>query len=243
MMEKYSVKLAQFEGPLDLLLHLVHKAKIELKDIFVSEITQQYLAYMDEIKQIDMDRASDFLNMAALLLYIKSRALLPGKSELHEEEEGYDPEAELIERLRTYQVYKEAAKKLAELEMSAKNVYYKLPEELFDAQAELVLEDADTGRLYEIFKGLLARKKEKLERQYEKVEIRKDSFSIRLQKKKIAEAVEREKRISFFSLFGQDVGAMEIAVTFIAMLEMWNVNAVLVDQKKRFGDIIITDVS
>ena len=126
-MEEYTVRLAQFEGPLDLLLHLVGKAKIDLQDIFVSQITEQYLVYMEQIEEIDMDRASEFLNMAATLLYIKSRALLPAKREELEDEDFVDPETELIERLRAYKMYKELGQKLSDLEKQSKQVYYKLP--------------------------------------------------------------------------------------------------------------------
>ena len=110
-------KLARFEGPLDLLLHLVSKAKIDLQDIFVSEITEQYLSYMEEIKELDMDRASEFLNMAATLLYIKSRSLLPARREETEDENFVDPETELIERLRAYKLYKEASERLARMKL------------------------------------------------------------------------------------------------------------------------------
>ena len=99
-MEEYRVSLSQFEGPLDLLLHLIEKAEVNIEDIFVSEITAQYLAMMDDLSELDMDRASSFLTVAAQLLLIKSRSLLPRPPVESEDEE--DPETQLIRQLREY---------------------------------------------------------------------------------------------------------------------------------------------
>ena len=232
------IKLAQFEGPLDLLLHLISKAKIDLQDIFVSEITEQYLVYMDQIGELDMDRASEFLNMAATLLYIKSRALLPAKREELEDADFIDPETELIERLRAYKLYKEAGERLAEMESGAKDIYYKLPEELVDIDQELVIEGSDADTLYMAFLDLL-RNREKEPEERRRVEIRQDTFSIRVQKKKILERLKREKRISFFSVFEVQATHMEVAVTFVALLELWHAGKLAVRQKKAFSDIAL----
>lgn len=235
---EYTVKLAQFEGPLDLLLHLISKAKIDLQDIFVSKITEQYLVYMEQIEELDMDRASEFLNMAATLLYIKSRALLPTKREEAEDENFVDPETELIERLRAYKLYKEASERLAGMESDARATYYKLPEELVDFEQELIIEGSDANALYAAFLELLKnRKKEPEERK--RVEIKQDVFSIRVQKKKILERLRRERNISFTSLFEQSATHMEIAVTFVALLELWHVGKLAIHQKKAFADIAL----
>ncbi|MEG2882440.1 MAG: segregation/condensation protein A [Christensenella sp.] len=235
---EYTVKLAQFEGPLDLLLHLISKAKIDLQEIFVAQITEQYLLYMEQIEEIDMDRASEFLNMAATLLYIKSRALLPTKRDEAEDENFVDPETELIERLRAYKLYKEASEQLADMENCARQVYYKLPEELVDIEQELIIEDTDTDALYSAFLELLKnRKKEPEERR--RVEIKQDVYSIRVQKKKILGRLQKEKRILFSSLFEERVTRMELAVTFVALLELWHLCKLSVKQKKAFADIIL----
>lgn len=234
---RYSFKLAQFEGPLDLLLHLIQKAKIELKDIFVSEITEQYLVYMEEIGEVDMDRASDFLNMAATLLYIKSRSLLPVKRDEEEDGELIDPEQELINRLRAYKVYKEASRKLAVLEGEAVGSYYKLPEELFLGEQEYVLLDADTNALFQAFSALLKRKKDSVNEEHKRVDIRRDSFSVRRQKKRILDVLKRQGKVSFFMLFEGQAGNMEIAVTFLALLELWHTRVVAVRQSATFEDI------
>ena len=122
------ISLRQFEGPLDLLLHLITKAKIDIKDIFVSEITEQYLDSMRGLDELDMDTASEFLTMAATLLEIKSRALLPRPPA--EPEDGEEtPEQALIRRLEEYKLYKESAGRMKEFEQAAMQVFSKLPEE------------------------------------------------------------------------------------------------------------------
>lgn len=124
----YYVSLKQFEGPLDLLLHLITRAKVDIKDIFVSEITEQYLASMGSVDELDMDTASEFLTMAATLLEIKSRALLPRPPEPAEDGEE-TPEQTLIRRLEEYKLYKESAGRMKEFEQAAMQVFSKLPEE------------------------------------------------------------------------------------------------------------------
>ncbi len=131
-MEGLKFKLQVFEGPLDLLLHLVQKHKIDLTDIPIAEITEQYLAYLDQMAQMDMEITGEFLAMASHLLYIKSRALLP-KPEAEEEE---DPKAELEERLRLYKAAKEAAGKLEKRQFSTIDNFFKAPENLGEAPIE-----------------------------------------------------------------------------------------------------------
>ena len=130
----YYVSLKQFEGPLDLLLHLITRAKVDIKDIFVSEITEQYLASMGSVDELDMDTASEFLTMAATLLEIKSRALLPRPPEPAEDGEE-TPEQTLIRRLEEYKLYKESAGRMKEFEQAAMQVFSKLPAQSFSSVA------------------------------------------------------------------------------------------------------------
>ena len=133
----YEIKLTNFEGPLDLLLHLISKAKIEPKDIFVSEITEQYLAYMAQSDLLDLERASDFLQMAATLLYIKSRALLPaGRAEAELDENGLTPEEQLVARLNEYRRYKAVSEELKALEEKGRGQFFRLPEEILAPAGE-----------------------------------------------------------------------------------------------------------
>ena len=117
----YEVHLNRFEGPLDLLLHLIEQAKVDIKDIFISEITAQYLALMDEVEELDMDTASEFLTMAATLVYIKSRSLLP-RPPREEAQDEEDPEEALVRQLREYKAFKEAGAKLEILQQENANL-------------------------------------------------------------------------------------------------------------------------
>lgn len=130
-MENLQFRIPVFEGPLDLLLHLVQKHKINLADIPIGEITEQYLAYLEQMAEMDMEITGDFLSMASHLLYIKARALLP-----RQEEETEDPKEELEERLRLYKAAKEAAIQLGEIQFSTIDNYFKKPEKLGDAPKE-----------------------------------------------------------------------------------------------------------
>lgn len=233
----YHIKLMQFEGPLDLLLHLINKAKIDLQDIFISEITEQYLSYMEEIGEVDMDRASDFLNMASILLYIKSRSLLPRHAEDLETGE-IDPEQDLIERLRAYKAYKDVSEKLKTLQEAAGAYYYKLPEDMPDLVSPVVWEDVEVNALYLAFCELLARKKEN-KPLYEKVEVLQDSFSVRAQTKKILNLLKANTELRFTQLFEEEATVMEIAVTFLAMLQLWHTDKLVIDQTSSFGEILV----
>ena len=154
----YTVQLQQFEGPLDLLLHLIEEAELDVKDIFVSEITAQYLSYMDQLDELDMDTASEFLTMAATLLYIKSRQLLPRPPKEDEAEE--DPETLLIRQLRDYKAFKEASEQLKTLFEDAKNSHTRLPEDIPLPPKEVALDGATMDGLFAAFLEMLARKKD-----------------------------------------------------------------------------------
>ena len=153
----YVIKLAQYQGPLDLLLALISKARIEVKDIFVSEITEQYIEYISQEGAVDMDSASDFVQMAATLLYIKSRALLP-HPENDVDEDGLTPEERLIKRLTLYRSFKAASETMRGMELEAQAQYYKLPEELNATPPEEVYLNTDP-ELLKLYFAALSRKK------------------------------------------------------------------------------------
>lgn len=236
-MSSYHIKLSQFEGPLDLLLHLINKAKIDLQDIFVSEITEQYLTYMEEIGDVDMDRASDFLNMASTLLYIKSRSLLPQHDEETDAAEE-DPETLLIERLRAYRAFKELSEKLKALEETAGKYYYKLPEEIPDLVSPVQWEDLEVRALHEAFLELMNRAAAR-KPLFERVEVSQDSFSVRVQTKKIMGLLRDCKEVRFAELFAPEATAMEVAVTFLAMLQLWHTDKLRVIQHGNFEEIMV----
>ena len=176
-MEEYRVSLSQFEGPLDLLLHLIDKAEINIEDIFVSEITAQYLAYMDDLSELDMDRASSFLTVAAQLLLIKSRTLLPRQQKEDEEEE--DPKEALLRQLREYKAFKQAGADLHELFEEAKKAISRLPEDVILPPQKFELQNISIESLYTAFLDVLNREEGTEETVDRTQSVRPDMFTVR----------------------------------------------------------------
>ena len=237
----YELKLSNFEGPLDLLLHLISKAKIEIKDIFVSEITEQYLSYMSQTDTLDMESASDFLQMAATLLYIKSRSLLPGRRAEEDDldENGLTPEEQLVARLNEYRRYKMVADELKELEAEGRQTFYKLPEELMPQQEEAEFSNNDVSLLMDAFLKLMENIQRE-EKEREEVVIYKDRFSIHKQMKMIMGRLTIKSRVTFAELLSERPTREELAVTFMSLLELLHDAKVAIRQHKTFGEIFIT---
>lgn len=235
--EAYSVRLALFEGPLDLLLHLIEKAEVDIKDIFVSEITSQYLDAVAEMDELEMDNVSEFLAMAATLLYIKSRSLLPRKKNEEPEEEEEDPEVALLRKLREYKACKEATEKLYELEQCAYGSFTKPPEEF--PLPPLVVEalGGNAIELYEAFAALLKARKRTLKPDIH--EVKKDTFTLYQCACKLRDVLRKRKAVRFTDLFGEDTTREECVVTFMALLELISLGEVAVEQQSTFGEIWI----
>ena len=233
-MAAYEVHLNQFDGPLDLLLHLIEKAEVDIKDIFISEITAQYIDYMSNIEELDMDTASEFLTMAATLLYIKSRQLLPRPPKDEQEEE--DPEQVLIRQLREYKAFKQAGEERLALYESARGAFTRLPEELALGPQEFSLSGATLDQLYEAFFTLLHTEREEapinpLHR------VRQDAYTVRSQLAIIRGKLREHKELAFIELFSQRAEKMELIVTFMALLEMIARGEIELHQKTPFTPI------
>ncbi len=237
-MAEYKVQIEQFEGPLDLLLHLIGRARIDIEQIFVSEVTGQYLDYISDMQKLSMDRASEFIEMAATLVYIKSRMILPGET-AEEEAEEEDPEQELISRLKTYKAYKDASLVLKERETTALDMYYKLPEEVSFGEEKWELEQMTLSSLCEAYQEVLKRLPDASYERVEEVEIQKDMFTVKERTRYILRALGRMGRASFFSLFTETRTRMEVAVTFLALLDLIHKNLVSIQQEECYHDIII----
>ncbi|MGI6161335.1 MAG: segregation and condensation protein A [Christensenellales bacterium] len=237
-MSVYEVRLEQFEGPLDLLLHLVLKAKVDIQDIFVSSITEQYMEHMRGIDSLDIDSASEFIEMAATLLYIKSRSLLPKPEPLPEDEE--DPEQALIRRLNEYKQYKEAGEKLKEMELDNKGVFYKLPEEFALAPAPVEFVGVSGEALRDAFIEVLSRRLDKLAYDRPKTRrIRRDEYSVSEKRVYILKRLKRDGELRFSRLFDGDITKPEMVATFLALLELINTGEARARQLERYGEIII----
>ena len=235
----YRVKLSQFEGPLDLLLHLIQDAELDVKDIFVSEITAQYLAYMAEVDTLDMDTASEFLTMAATLLYIKSRQLLPRPPK--EENPAEDPETLLIAQLREYKAFKEASAGLKTLFEQARQSCARLPEDVPLPPKNVTLDGASMDALYEAFCSMLSRVAPSEEaRRQPGHHVRADLYTVRSQMVKIRELLIARPSVGFEEMFAPGADKMEMIVTFMALLEMIAHGEVLLRQKAPFAPIRIS---
>ena len=234
----YCVKLDLFEGPLDLLLHLVQKSKIEIADISMATITEQYLDYLDRMRDFDVEIASEFLVMASTLLLIKSRALLPGPDDLGEDDE--DPEQELRKRLEEYKKYKEISQKLREREERYSNIYHKLPDELIDENEKKnkILVDGNPHDLIRVLIRLLKNERSTIfrERVYP---IRRQAVTIQQRIRELRKLFSITSECRFTELFRDKYDRSNIIITFLALLEMLKDNQISIYQNKQFGEIII----
>lgn len=236
-----NVKLEIFEGPLDLLLHLIKKNEINIYDIPITLITQQYLEYLEMMRNLNLDVAGEFLLMAATLLHIKSKMLLPpaeGVEEEGEEEEvTEDPRAELVRRLLEYQKYKEAAAELAKRDLLEREVFTRkvLSEELINFPAEdVVMGELTLFDLIEALKKVLQRVSPE-----EFQEISLDNFSLKEKIQQIMELIWKENSISFTQLFPPEASKQEIILSFLALLELLRLRLVKAYQTEAFGSIRI----
>lgn len=231
------LKLSDFEGPLDLLYTLIVKEnKMDIATCPISSVTQQYLAYMDQIGTVDMDVASDFLVIAATLLDIKARSLLPKPEEddLGEEDE-YDPEEELRRQLMIFQMFKEEADEIRKQEVL--NQFYNEPK-YTDDDAEIVVKSFDFNKLIEAYGKVLLKISQK-DKEIGIKKIRKDKFTVTEKIALISLVVKEKKRIKFADLFGDDASRTEVITTFQALLELMKKQFVKATQDTFESDIYI----
>jgi segregation and condensation protein A len=239
------VKLDAFEGPLDLLLHLIEKNKVNIYDIPIAEITEQYLMYLAEIPEEDMDRASEFLVMAATLINIKSKMLLP--PEVNEEGEEIDPREELVQQLLEYKMYRYIADELRGRQMDAGYVMYKdpsIPKELLSYReppdVDKLFAGVELEDLHSIFERLMKQQVQRLDpvrSRFGKIE--KESVTLPDKLDKLKKYARKHKRFSFRKLMEDTETKMDIIITFMAVLEMMKHGSIVVRQDHAFDDIEI----
>lgn len=232
-MDAYAIQLENFEGPLDLLLHLIKKNEMDINDIPMAEITGQYLAILDAMKTLNLDVAGEFLLMAATLLHIKSKLLLPKIVEEEQEEEEEDPRAELVRRLLEYQKYKEVSLTLDSKPQLGRDIFSRV-----SAEPE-VLEDSQGGfvavGLFDLMEALQEVLKENPEQIVHEVNMEQLSITDRINM--ILSLLQGQESVAFVDLFGNDLKRNEIIVTFLALLELVKLRMVRFMQNVRFGTI------
>jgi segregation and condensation protein A len=240
----YKVVLEFFEGPMDLLLHLIDKAQIDIYDIPINRITEQYMDYINKMEELDLEVTSEFLVMASTLLEIKSKMLLPQvKKENHGEQlemEELDPRLELVRRLVEYKKYKYVSQELRGFEETQKKVYYKPKEELsYYVEEDKELEEMDLDELVKVLNKLLIKNKNN-QGSININEIQKEEYTLDECIEKIKEKLNEKEVIKFSSLFDASSNRKEIVVTFLSLLELIRMKYITIYQEDNFSDIIIS---
>lgn len=240
------VKLQVFEGPLDLLLHLIDKNKIDIYDIPIVEITNQYMEYIKAMEQEDLNIMSEFLLMAATLLDIKCRMLLP--KEVNEEGEEEDPRQELVEQLLEYKMYKFMSYELKDRQMEGERLLYRqpdIPEQVRDymepVDLDELLKDLTLGRLHEIFKDVMRKRTDKIDpvrSQFGRIE--KEEVTLDEKLDYVGSYARKHHKFSFRQLLSAQSSKTQIVVTFLAVLEMMKAGEITIQQEQPFDDILIT---
>lgn len=240
-----TVKLQVFEGPLDLLLYLLEKNKVNIYDIPIVEITEQYMEYIREMKRQDLEVLSEFLVMAATLVDIKSRMLLPLNPDSEEEEE--DPRAELVQQLLEYKMYKCMAYELKDRQMDAGRVMYKkptIPEEVraYEPPVDIheLISDITLSRLHEIFESIMKKQQDKIDPLRSKFgKIEKEEVSLEDKMEDLKKYAAGHRHFSFRGLLTAQSSKVEVIVTFLAILELMKMGTIRISQEHIFDDIQI----
>ena len=224
-----------FEGPLDLLLHLIKESKMDIMNIEIEEITKQYMSFLDKQEKMNLEVSSEYLVLASELLEIKSRLLLPNsKDESLEEEE--DPRDELINRLIEYQAYKDITKLLQDKELLRKDIYTKIPENINNYVEESHEIHADVS-LDDLINALQKYYQRKADKKPLNTKVTVNEISVSSRRCDIKRLLKDKKRVSFFELFPV-VSKEYIVATFLAILEMAKSKELIIKQEKNFDDII-----
>ncbi|HSA64243.1 MAG TPA: segregation/condensation protein A [Nitrospira sp.] len=233
----YQVRIENFEGPLDLLLHLIKKNEINIYDIPIAMIAQQYLSYIEAMKDLNLTVAGEFLVMAATLLQIKSKMLLPVEESAEDDEDGPDPREELVRRLLEYKTFKEAARQLDTQERMWREIYSRpiAPSEDVAQSDETLLDNIGLFDLVDALQEILNRNPGK-----KLLEIIPDNLTVRDRMNVLLEALEGQESIGFEALFEASCHRLVIIVTFLALLELIRLRTVRVYQAENFGPILVS---
>lgn len=236
---EYSVNLNMFQGPFDLLFHLIEKKEINIYDIPISLITEQYLEYLDKMRQFNMNITSEFILMAATLIEIKSQMLLPRK------EESEDPRLELVNKLLEYKLFKDITEKFKEYENESSYYFSKPKEEMCltsDVKIEqLSLNEINIYELYNMFLSLMKNQNIKIE-QEKNYKVYKENFSVKDCVNDLLKKIKKYGRISLFNTFKEHgkITKEYVITTFLAVLELSSKQGMKVYQNYTFSDILIT---
>ena len=235
--DKYIVTIDNFDGPLDLLIHLIKEQDIDIYDIKIEDITKQYLDYIMHMKELNLEIASEYLVMASELIEMKSKMLLPKKREKEEDDYEEDPRELLIERLLAYKRYKEVTSEFKDLELTRKMIFTREPDNLNRyAKEEESIEELGVADLIDAFNNLLKRKE--LDRPIA-TKITKKELSVADKVNKIKNILRNKKRINFEEIFEVSTKE-EVIISFLSVLEMVKKDEILLTQDGNFKNIVIS---
>lgn len=241
-----SVKIESFEGPLDLLLHLIDVNKFNIFDIPIVEITEQYMEYLDSMETEDLNVMSEFLVMAATLLEIKAKMLLP--VEVDEEGEEIDPREDLVQKLLEYKMYKYMSYELRDRELDGGRTMYKdptIPEEVMNyvepVDLDELLGDLTLATLNRVFQDVIRRQEDKIDPVRSKFgKLEKEEVTVEEKLETVTDYAREHKHFSFRTLLGSQKSKLQTVVTFLAVLQLIKEGILIVQQEHAFDDIMIT---
>ena len=241
----YKIKLKTFEGPFDLLVYLIENARMSIYDIEISEITSQYLAYLEDMKEMDVALGSEFMLLAAQLIDIKSRMLLPRLNEAGEPVVDEDPRSELVEKLLEYKKFKEISGVLSDREEENMHIYEKPQEDISeytDSPDEYLALDME--QFVRAFNNFIHRKQklDEVRRRYVRVERERENTENRIKYIKNVFRVKNVRKVSFNDLIVDAKDRYDVVLTFTSLLEMIKDKMVSVKQTRRFGDMTVTSL-
>ena len=236
MASPYKISIPIFEGPLDLLLDLIKKQEMNIHDIAISKITSQYLDYLHQLETLNVDVSAEFIYMAATLIYIKSKMLLPPDPLASPEEQATDPREELVQRLLEHEKFKNAAQLLYQKQQIEENVWSKPDKSLYQdegTEADLVVSLVDLVR---VFQQVLERKKE-----VQRIELKHESFTVAQMIAQLRGQIlaSDTNSVSLIQFFEACPSRHAMIVAFLAVLEMVKLQAVALAQEAQFGDIVV----
>ena len=236
-MSDYKVKFEVFEGPLDLLLYLIKKEEVDIYEVNLTRLATQFIEYIDTMRLLDLEVAGEFLVMAATLMYIKSRELLPvdQQVQVEGEDDGEDPRWELIRQLVEYKKFKDAAAQLAELELRQEGVFPRAPVKLQFEAEHSSRGEASIFDLLNAVNSVLQR----LNQRPDQRDIFEDKWSVSEKIEQLMRTISERSRLKFSELFADATSRSEVVVTFLALLELIRLKQLLAVQNEAFGEIEI----
>jgi len=238
-MTEHKVQLEVFEGPLDLLLYLVKKEEVDIYEVNLTKIATQFLEYVEVMRQLDLEIAGEFLVMAATLMYIKSRELLPAdqQAQVEEEDETDDPRWELIRQLVEYKKFKDAAAGLQEREARQENVFPRVPGKLeFEPDRPAPKSEVSVFDLINAVSSILKR----FAQREESRDVFEDRWTVSEKIEELMRIVRAQPHVRFFELFARTTSRTEVVVTFLALLELIRLRMLAASQTEVFGEIQIS---